>query len=152
ARRLDPVERGGRADFEALKNKVPTPQADRWERLRAMRERRVIMFAAAVLASVPFIEEMAWSQEPKSDPPRRTESTATVTDPGARFKFIERYAVEPNKAKPEVLSQYQVAMLETIKRTTEKSQGAPDRSETTFRTVYTERAARVGSGAAGEVL
>lgn len=118
-----------------------------------MRERRVIMFAAAVLASVQFVGEMARSEEePKSDSPPRTEGTATVADPGARFKFIERYAVEPNKAKPEVLSQYQVAILDTNKRTTEKPQGAPDRIEATSRTIYTERAARVGSGAAGEVL
>lgn len=116
-----------------------------------MRERRVVVFAAVVLASVEVAGGVARAQEPKSEPSTRT-ATATVADPGARFRFIERYAVEPDKAKPGVLTQYQVAVLETIKGTTEKPQGAPSRSEISFRTIYTERPARVGQGSGGEVL
>ncbi|MDR3634247.1 MAG: hypothetical protein P4L84_10600, partial [Isosphaeraceae bacterium] len=110
-----------------------------------MRERNAVVFAMVLAAAQGGLSRA-------DDPPPRASGSATVADPGTRFKFIERYATEPDKTKPEVLSHYRVAVLETIKGTTEKAQGAPDRSEIAFRTIYTERPARVGSGAAGDVL
>jgi hypothetical protein len=112
-----------------------------------MQARRALVTAAALVAALAGV---ARAQGPEA--PARPPGAATVADPGTRFRFVERYAVEPERARPEVLSQYRVAVLETIKSTTEKPQGAPDRSEVSFRTIYTERPARVGSGSGGDVL
>ncbi len=44
-----------------------------------------------------------------------------------------------------MIVEYQVGLLETIRYETEKAQGAPDRSEHTAQTIYTERAAKVSN-------
>ncbi len=85
---------------------------------------------------------------PKDDTPQP--AAVSVTDLSTRFRFIERYAVEPVRAKPEFLGQYQVAIRETIKLATEKKQGAPERTESGFHTIFTERPAKIGIG--GEVV
>jgi hypothetical protein len=60
-----------------------------------------------------------------------------------RYRFLEKYGLDRDSAKPELITQYQVGALETIKTETEKAQGAPDRTELTTRTIYTERPAKV---------
>ena len=52
--------------------------------------------------------------------------------------------------RPETIVEYQVGAIETIRVETEQAEGAPDREEVTYRTVYTERPAKVGR--LGEVV
>jgi hypothetical protein len=111
---------------------------------------RPALFSVLMLTAVPA--PRAWAQGPAAREPRRALGAATVADTGTRFRFIERYAVEPDRTKSGILTQYQVAALETIKTSVETAQGAPVRSQTAFRTIYTERVARVGTGTAGDVL
>ena len=114
-----------------------------------MRKRRAVMLAVVLITAGG---RPARPQAPATEATRQPPVAATVADTGARFRFIERYATEPDRTKPEVLTQYRVAVLETIKSMTEQPQSAPVRSESAFRTVYTERAARVGTGSGGDVL
>ncbi len=60
------------------------------------------------------------------------------------FKFVERYALEPEPAHPQVLTQYRVGMLETTKYEIERAQGAPERTQRSRTILYAERAAKVG--------
>jgi hypothetical protein len=62
---------------------------------------------------------------------------------GLRYRFIETYGVAENPAKPELVTQYQVGLRDTIRTETEKAQGAPDRSEGSILLIYTERPAQV---------
>ncbi|HZW29537.1 MAG TPA: hypothetical protein VFF52_02455, partial [Isosphaeraceae bacterium] len=73
-------------------------------------------------------------------PAQPQESTEALS---TRYRFLEKYALAPDPAKPELITQYQVGALQTLKTETEKAQGAPDRKEITTRTIYTERPAKV---------
>ena len=74
--------------------------------------------------------------------PAPPSDAAPVADLSTRFRFIERYSVEGEKPRPEVIGQYRVAIRETNKRVLERPQEAPERSEITFQTIYIERPAR----------
>jgi len=60
-----------------------------------------------------------------------------------RYRFSERYSSKEDPSRRDVITQYQVGVVDTWKKVREKPQGAPDRLETTRRTIYTERAALV---------
>jgi hypothetical protein len=70
-----------------------------------------------------------------------------AVDLSTRLRFVERYAPPGEKADSEAIGQYKVAIREAIKQTREKPQGAPDRTEEVYQTIYTERAARVAGSA-----
>ncbi len=82
-----------------------------------------------------------------ADTPRApaTQESATVTADALslRYRFIEKYSVTEDPNHPEVITQYRVGLRETQRIEREKAQGAPDRSEVTHQTIYTERAAQV---------
>jgi hypothetical protein len=59
------------------------------------------------------------------------------------YKFAERYGVEDDPTRPELITQYRVGMQHTAKFVREKGQGAPERSQWSRTTLYTERAAKV---------
>lgn len=67
----------------------------------------------------------------------------SVTDLSTRFRFVEQYDTAQVKSTFEQIGQYRVVTRDTIKMVTEKSQGAPDRSEATQDTDYRERPANV---------
>jgi hypothetical protein len=96
----------------------------------------------------------AQGQPPGEPSPRTPQPRAAATDaPGQapesaeplslRYRFIERYALAEDPAKPELNVQYRVGAIETFKTETERPQGAPERTERTFQTIYTERTAGV---------
>jgi len=60
-----------------------------------------------------------------------------------RYRFLERYSPEDDPAQPELVTQYQVGIRQTLKEVREKLQGAPERKEFWTQTIYTERAAKV---------
>lgn len=72
-------------------------------------------------------------------PPRQ------VGDLSTRFRFIERYAAEPERARLHDLTQYKVASRDVIKAVAEKAEGAPNRTERSIQIIYTERPAMVNS-------
>jgi hypothetical protein len=83
---------------------------------------------------------------PATDPNDRVSSQAQQeSDPAisVRYRFIEKYSVNDDPARPELLSQYRVGVRATQKEEREKAQGAPERSEFSHLTVYTERPAQV---------
>jgi hypothetical protein len=107
--------------------------------------------AMAGLALVLVGTSGAWAQQP--------DAGAQAAPPGGdgeslplslRYRFSERYGVTEDPGHPETIVEYQVAALETIRVETEQAEGAPDKEEVTYRTVYTERPAKVGR--LGEVI
>lgn len=68
---------------------------------------------------------------------------AQVGDLTTRFKFVERYTLDPEQAQRGDLNQYRVALRDVIRLASEKAQGAPDRKETTVQIIYAERPAVV---------
>ncbi|MGE3821358.1 MAG: hypothetical protein AB7I30_18260 [Isosphaeraceae bacterium] len=87
-----------------------------------------------------FAEARARAQTPPAG-----EAPRQVGDLSTRFRFIERYAVDPARAKPQDVTQYRVASRDVIKAVAEKPQGAPDRTERTVQIIYTERPTVVNS-------
>lgn len=67
-----------------------------------------------------------------------------------RYRFSEKYDVVEDANQPDVIVQYQVGAIETMRVEIEKANGAPDREEVKYRTIYTERPAKVGRQ--GEVV
>jgi hypothetical protein len=61
----------------------------------------------------------------------------------AAYRFAERYGIEDNPTRPELITQYRVGMQHTAKFVREKAQGAPERSQWGRTMLYTERAAKV---------
>ena len=88
------------------------------------------------------------------DTPRApaTQEPATVTADALslRYRFIEKYSVTEDANRPELITQYRVGLRETQRVEREKAQGAPDRTEVTHQTIYTERAAQVSK--LGEIV
>ncbi len=62
---------------------------------------------------------------------------------GLKYRFIETYGVADNPVKPYLITQYQVGVRDVIKTETEKTQGAPDRTEGSILVIYTEGPAQV---------
>lgn len=67
-----------------------------------------------------------------------------------RYRFSEKYDVVEDANQPDLIVQYQVGAIETMRVEIEKPSGAPDREEVKYRTMYTERPAKVGRQ--GEVV
>jgi hypothetical protein len=61
----------------------------------------------------------------------------------AAYKFAERYGIEDDPTRPELITQYRVGMQHTAKFVREKAQGAPERNQWGRTVLYTERAAKV---------
>ena len=82
---------------------------------------------------------------PESAPnaPSQESEPASAEALSVRYRFIERYSPIEDPAHPERLTQYRVGLLEKQKTEREKQQGAPDRFEIAWQTIYTERAAQV---------
>jgi hypothetical protein len=59
-----------------------------------------------------------------------------------RYKFVERYSIDEN-AKPELIKQYRVATRDTSKIVRDRPQSAPEQTDDTLQTIYTERVAQV---------
>ncbi|WP_165069490.1 hypothetical protein [Paludisphaera rhizosphaerae] len=78
--------------------------------------------------------------EPAQEPADVDDSKGETQPLSLRYRFVERYAETADPAHPNWLTQYQVGVREKLKETREKAQGAPDKSETTLQTIYTERA------------
>ena len=68
-----------------------------------------------------------------------------MSDLTTRFRFIERYGVDPKKPLPGEITSYEVGSRDVIKVSVDKPQGTPDRKETTVQIVYTERPAVVNT-------
>ena len=72
------------------------------------------------------------------DAQKKAEPAAAEGDPKAAFnvveslstplKFVERYGVEDDPNRPQLLTQYRIGMLETTKYEIEKPQAAPERT------------------------
>jgi hypothetical protein len=88
----------------------------------------------------------------KADQPERDSTSAEapqddvpVSDQAlsARYRFMEKYAIEEDPAHPGVITTYQVSARGRVKKVVEKPQGAPARDEVFQHVIYTERAAKV---------
>jgi hypothetical protein len=86
-------------------------------------------------------EAPAKAEAPKESEPAQVQDS--VEPLSARYRFIETYGVEENPDKPELIVQFEVGSLETVKQEIEKAQGAPDRFLGTIQAIYTERPAKV---------
>src|SRR5262249_17921221 len=75
-------------------------------------------------------------------PAPRAPAAGSAEPLSLRYRFSERYGVAEDPARPELLVQYKVGVIETIRSETEKAQGAPDRTGYTYRLIYTERPAK----------
>ena len=106
----------------------------------------VAMFAALVLSGFPA------APVPAQEPDARLEQPDDAPPLSARYRFSERYSVEPDAKKPDALTQYQVGSRETVKVVRDRPQGAPDRVESNLQMIYTERAAKVTKEAVSEVV
>jgi hypothetical protein len=61
-----------------------------------------------------------------------------------RYRFVERYGIEEDPNRPQLITQYRVGVIETTKYETDRAQGAPERNERSRLMLYVERAAKVG--------
>jgi hypothetical protein len=95
-----------------------------------------------------------------AQPPNAADSPAATQDtqaePGAagalsiRYRFRESYSVNPDPAHPERVSEYEVGMRQKFRTVVDMPQGAPDRQETFYQTIYVEHAAKVSD--AGDLM
>jgi hypothetical protein len=95
--------------------------------------------------SAPAPPDAQKQSKPAAAPGDEPAETAPVSTEAlsARYRFSEKYGLTEDPGKPDLVTQYRVGARETVKMTTEKAQGAPDRSESVRKTIYTERAAAV---------
>jgi hypothetical protein len=88
-------------------------------------------------------EGAARAQEPDV-PATKPADVGSAQALSLRYRFTEKYAQVNPDDQPGLLVQYQVGSIETYRIETEKPQGAPDRVEETYHTIYTERPAKIG--------
>src|SRR5207245_1350424 len=100
-------------------------------------------FRAGVVAAVAGTAWPAGGQAQGPAAPKAAERLP-VADLATRFHFVERYGSE-EKTKPELIGQYRVAVRETIRDSTERPQGAPERTEHTLQVIYSERPAKLAN-------
>ncbi len=108
-------------------------------------------FAVAALnifgALVAVSNARAWAQaaggEAQAQPPAAAPVPGLADALSARYRFLERYSPEEDPTQPELVTEYQVGIRQTLKAVREKLQGAPERKESWTQTIYTERAAKV---------
>jgi hypothetical protein len=67
-----------------------------------------------------------------------------------KYRFQEKYSVNPDPAHPERVTEYQVGVRETFRMAIDQPQGAPQRHDIFRQTIYVEHAARVSP--AGDLL
>jgi hypothetical protein len=75
----------------------------------------------------------------ETDDRSKTAGPAATEALSVKYQFRERYSSKADPARPELVTQYRVATLQTWKQTWERAQGAPKRIETVRQTIYTER-------------
>jgi len=98
--------------------------------------------SAPVPAPPEFPKESAPVPAPRDE---QTESSPVSSEAlSVRYRFSEKYSPDEDPNKPELVTQYRVGVLDTLKEVSEKAQGAPDVRQTSQQTIYTERAAKVG--------
>jgi hypothetical protein len=109
---------------------------------------------AAVPAPADGQKEPAQAR-PAADAPKQKSQDASPPDDqkemapastealSVRYRFIEKYSPNEDSEKRDAITQYRVGVRERFKRRSEKAQGAPDQSEESRQTIYTERAAHV---------
>jgi hypothetical protein len=85
----------------------------------------------------PTAPPAAPRDEQKERAPASTEALS------ARYRFSEKYSPNEDPEKPDLVTQYRVGIRFTHKRRWERAQGAPEQSETSRQTIYTERAHQV---------
>jgi hypothetical protein len=95
----------------------------------------------------PKKESSAPADLQKQAPPGQTDAQPDAMDDvdalSLRYRFIERYSIIPDPARPDLKSQYRVAVAETAKMMRDVPQRAPENSETKRLTIYTEAVAGV---------
>ncbi len=127
------------------------------------------MLAVLAVGSAATSRALAQGAAPKSEAPKESapvpappeipkDSAPAARDEGTespavspealsvRYRFSEKYSTEEDPAKPELITQYQVGVVETLKEVWEKAQGAPEKRQSSQQTIYTERAAKVKDG------
>lgn len=120
-----------------------------WRLPLARRCRPLIAIVALGIGGIFGLDRTAeaWAQAPRPEaeapPPRPVTALGADEALSMRYRFLEKYGVEQDPSQPDVLTEYQVGIRETLKSVREKPQGAPDRVEWSTTTVYTERAAKV---------
>ncbi len=120
-------------------------------RRRGLGRRNRRFFAVAALSIVGAIavvsDARAWAQatpgENQTPPLGAAPEQGPAEALSVRYRFLERYSPEEDPNQPELVTQYQVGILQTLKSVREKLQGAPERKESSTQTIYTERAAKV---------
>ncbi|GAC1474752.1 MAG: hypothetical protein NVSMB9_25740 [Isosphaeraceae bacterium] len=131
---------------QSLRGPVPRP----W-RLRLSLTLATAFAVLGLALSAPPPEARAQTPDPDSPPSSRPTTKGTsaapreVGDLTTRYRFIERYATDEKKARPGDVLQYRVGVREMLKVVSEKSQGTPDRTETTVQVIYTERPASLST-------
>jgi hypothetical protein len=98
--------------------------------------------AAALAGLVLFGVDPRGARPQEPDQPAPADGSAQPLS--LRYRFSEKYDPNGDPSRPELLVQYQVGALETIRIETEKPQGAPDQTGYSYRTIYTERPAKIG--------
>ncbi len=113
------------------------------------RSRRFVAVAALTIfgALAVVSNARAWAQatpgETQPPPPGAAPVPGAAEALSVRYRFLERYSPEEDPTQPELVTQYQVGIRQTLKSVREKLQGAPERRESWTQTIYTERAAKV---------
>jgi hypothetical protein len=104
---------------------------------------RVRVIATLVGLATLGVEGGSLAQEPAA--PVQEAPAATSDQPlSAKYRFIESYGPDLDLGRPDLLVQYKVGSIETIRTEVEKARGAPARQEIEYRTIYTERPAQLG--------
>jgi hypothetical protein len=98
----------------------------------------------------PAPEEAEKKAEPANPAVERAAAMNALEALSTSFKFVERYGIEHDPNRPQVLTQYRVGMIETTKYEIERAQGTPERAQRSRIIIYAERAAKVGK--LGELL
>ncbi len=108
-------------------------------------------FAVMAGAALLFIATAgARAQQPAATPGADSAGGENELALSYRYRFSEKYDVAEDPNRPDVIVQYQVGAIETVRVETEKANGAPAREEVRYKTIYTERPAKVGRQ--GEVV
>jgi hypothetical protein len=121
---------------------------------RAGRGFFVVVGVGVGTALAPGLNGGAWAQDDRRDaeaqsPPLSAFAPESAEALSVRYRFVETYGVEEDPSQPDLITQYQVGVRENFKSVREKAQGAPDRTESSTLTVYTERSAKVSKS--GEI-
>jgi hypothetical protein len=105
----------------------------------------------AALAGVILLCAEGGARAQQAEAPTRVAPAEGSAQPlSLRYRFLERYGLAEDLGRPDLVVQYRVGSIETVRSELERARGAPERREITYRTIYTERPARLGR--LGEVI